>query len=454
MITVHEPARDIEVIANVDVLVVGGGPAGMSAAIAAAREGVDTLLVERYGCFGGNITQVGVEGYAWYRHEHTVEAGGLVFEYENRAIELGGVDPEPQSDSQALDAQLFKVVADQMVEEAGVRPILHMTAVEAIVEDGKIKGIICESKSGRQAILAKVVIDCTGDADIAALAGAPFEKGEPNQLMSVTTLFNCKGVNTAEFKDYIQNDLKPTYKDWGGYWSIETTGKEDDMFSPYFEKPFVEGVQEGIVKPDADVALGGSWSRITDEGEVTQLNVVFLGNCDCTDVMQLTHAEIAGRKAAMQAIEVLRKKVPGFEHAKLRDFGMTLGTRESRKILGKYRLTKEDVMEQGRFEDSIGIFPEFIDGIGYLYLPTTGRYFQIPYGCLVPQKVDNLLVAGRSISGDRVAHVSYRNMSCCTTTGQAAGVAAAVAVKDGVTTSNVDVKKVQSGLQKQNVRVF
>lgn len=150
----------------------------------------------------------------------------------------------------------------------------------------------------------------------------------------------------------------------------------------------------------------------------------------------------------------MRKYVPGFENARLRNFGMTMGTRESRQIDGLYRLTKEDVQNQARFEDSIGIFPEFIDGNGVLWLPTTGRYYQIPYRALVPREIQNLLVAGRAISGEIDAHASFRNMSCCVVTGQGAGTAAAISVKEGVPAAEVDIKKVQKALEKQGVRVF
>ncbi|MCP1225958.1 FAD-dependent oxidoreductase [Sebaldella sp. S0638] len=451
---IKELARETEVLAEVDVLVVGSGPSGLAAAIGAAREGADTLILERYGCFGGVITQVGVEGFAWYRHKETIEAGGLVPEFENKFKDIAGANPECQSESQALDAEMFKYVADEMILENNIKPLLHCTAVDVIIEDNIIKGIITESKSGRLVILAKRVIDCTGDADIAALAGAPYLKATKNELMSVTTMFHCKNVDIDRFNDYVKNDLKPTYKDWGGYWSIETTGKEDDLFSPYFEKPFVEGAEEGIVPKEEDVCLGGTWSSVTPEGEVTQLNVVFISNIDCTDVKDLTKAEIAGRRNALYSVEILRNKVPGFENAKLRNFGMTLGTRESRKIEGHYSLTKYDVMNQQKFEDSIAIFPEFIDGVGYLIKPTTGRYYQIPYRCILPQKIDNLLVAGRSISGDKIAHVSFRNMACCVATGQAAGIAAAVSIKEGTTTANTDVKKIQESLINQGIRIF
>lgn len=449
---IEEKAKQIPVLEEVEVLVAGGGPSGIAAAVGAARAGAKTMLVERYGCFGGVISQVGVEGFAWYRHEGTVEAGGVAFEFEEEALGMGGATKECQSDSQALDAEMFKCVADKMVTEAGVIPLFHCFASEAIVEDGCIKGIIIEGKSGRQAILAKRVIDCTGDGDIAALAGAPYTKRD--RLSCVTPLFNCRGVDSKKFLEYIETDLKPTYSDWRGEWEMETDGKEDSMFSPYLVAPFRKAIEDGALEKEPHIDYGGSFSTVTDEGEVLQLNAVFISGVDCTNVSDLTRAEIDGRKAVIKAVDALRKYVPGFENARLRNFGMTMGTREARQIDGLYKMTKEDVQNQGRFEDSIGIFPEFIDGNGLLWLPTTGRYYQIPYRSLVPKEIDNLLVAGRAISGDIDAHASFRNMSCCVVTGQGAGVAAAVSVKEGVPARDVDIKKVQAALERQNVRVF
>jgi len=155
----------------------------------------------------------------------------------------------------------------------------------------------------------------------------------------------------------------------------------------------------------------------------------------------------------MMAIRALQKFAPGFENAGLRNFGMTLGIRDTRKIVGKYNLTENDVRNQGRFESSIGIFPEFIDGYGVLILPTTGRYFQIPYETLQPTGVENLLVAGRSVAGDKISHASVRSMMCCTVTGQGAGVAAAVSVRENMSLSEVQLEAVQAELKRQGVRI-
>ena len=393
MDSIMEKPRSIPVLEKAQVLVVGGGPSGIAAALASARSGADTLLLERYGCFGGVITQVGIEAVAWCRHEGKVnEAGGILREMEDTALRMGASVKECQSDSQALDPEMFKYVCDQMLQQAGVRLLLDIYAVAAIVEDGLIRGVITESKSGRTAILADRVIDCTGDGDIMHLAGALYKKASRQDLMSVTELFSCRGVDTEQFTRYVQNDLNPTYRDWGGEcWAQQSTGKEENLFSPYLEKPFVEARKRGdLVIDDPSTSIGGTWSTITPEGEATQLNLVFMRSIDCTDVRDTTKAHLNGRRYCIEALRILREQVPGFQNARLRNFGMALGTRESRLLDGRYTLTKEDVFNQARFEDSIAIFPEFIDGRGYLVLPTTGRYYQIPYRALVPKNVDNL----------------------------------------------------------------
>ena len=456
MDSIMEKPRSIPVLEKAQVLVVGGGPSGIAAALASARSGADTLLLEQYGCFGGVITQVGIEAVAWYRHEGKVnEAGGILREMEDTALRMGASVKECQSDSQALDPEMFKYVCDQMLQQASVRLLLDIYAVAAIVEDGLIRGVITESKSGRTAILADRVIDCTGDGDIMHLAGALYKKASRQDLMSVTELFSCRGVNTEQFTRYVQNDLKPTYRDWGGEcWAQQSTGKEENLFSPYLEKPFVEARKRGdLVIDDPSTSIGGTWSTITPEGEVTQLNLVFMRNIDCTDVRDTTKAHLNGRRYCIEALRILREQVPGLQNARLRNFGMALGTRESHLLDGRHTLTKEDVFNQARFEDSIAIFPEFIDVRGYLVLSTTGRYYQIPYRALVPKNVDNLLVAGRCISGEPIAHTSFRNMSCCVATGQAAGTAAALSVQSHTTTADVHIPTLQQMLEAQGVRL-
>jgi len=445
-----EKSKHLEILTRCEVLIVGGGPAGLSAAIASARAGADTIIMERHSCFGGVITNVGMETIGWYRYPGTVDCEGVGTEMERIAQRIGASQKFPFNDSECLDTEKFKLLADELIQENNVRPLLHCYATDvARNEKNEVIGVITESKSGRKVIYCKRIVDATGDADIFKFAQARFTTLPVENRLGVTTVFNISGVDKDKFLKYVQ-DMKRTYKDWSQSWDQKTTGKEDHLRTPYLGDEFDEAEKEGVIPPR--LFLGGSWSSITDHGEIRNLNLAHMKGIDSTNVVDLTKAEIMGRKLSNYALSAMQAKIPGCEKATLRNFASTLGIRDSRKIVGKYNLTKHDVMNEARFEDSVGVFPEFIDGYKVLILPTTGRYFQLPYRCLQSPDVDNILAAGRCVAGDKISHAAVRNMMCCTVTGQAAGVAAAVSLEYR-NTSETPIEKIQDELRKQKVKL-
>ena len=277
--------------------------------------------------------------------------------------------------------------------------------------------------------------------------------------MGCTKVFSAAGVDVAKFKRYADQVAPRTYADWShGEWEQSSASrKEDGLRSPYLGPEIAAAAARGAIDPADAAGLTGSWSSLTEAGEATNLNLAHMRGYDMLDVRDQTKAEIEGRRQASVALAALRAEVPGFEAAKLRNFGQRVGVRDTRKLVSRRDLHEADVLGQLRCPDSIGVYPEFVDGYSILTLPTTGRYFQVPFGCMAPApgpgKVSNLLVAGRCVGGDRAGHAAMRNMMACTVTGQGAGAAAAVAVRRGEPAAEVDVAALQAELRRQGVRL-
>lgn len=434
----HEPARDIPVAGEVDVIVCGGGPAGVAAAISAARAGARTMLVEAAGYFGGMWT-LGMQTHATCFHDgKKVIVGGIAREIIDRLGVLGAAEnpdekivSNPKSWFASFDPEIMKCVLDDLITEAGVRPLLHTQCVGAWVEDGAVRGILTESKSGRQAVRAAVTIDCTGDADVAFFAGAPTVKGRPGdgKCQPVTLTFM---LANADF-------------DVMGRWAAEHPEERERLDR--------EAHARGELSSPARIALG---ARTVVPG-VSYHNVTRVLNVDITRAADLTRAEIEARRQVLEVVRYYRTYIPGFEKVRLLALAPSIGLRESRRIVGEYTLTAADVVSARAFPDGIARQRYYVDvhnpdgaGLegpaGQPPCPPPGSAYEIPYRCLVPIEREQLLVAGRCISADREALGSARVTVCCAEMGQAAGLAAAWAVRDGVPVRGVDGRALKQEL--------
>lgn len=434
MKTITCPSKEVPVIAETQVLVVGSGPAGISAAVASARCGAKTMLVERYGCFGGALFVGQVESYTWYFNKNTYTAQGISKEIEDRMIKIGGVQDDDRGCGHFLNPEKYKYMLDCWIQEEGITPLLHTLVVDVIMEGKTVKGVIVENKSGRGAILADRIVDATGDGDVAALAGAAYEKGENNngKVLPVTMVFGVSGVDTKTFRDYIESHPEMTNPDTHG-----------------LKLPFRRAKADGKWPVERD---GGAWKELTPTGEFTSLNLTLENGIDRTNVWDLTHAEIQGRQQVMWAVDVLRNyaKEMGFANCSLRSIAGQIGIRETRRIQGGYSICRRDVLGHSEFDDSIGVYTTFIDGE---VVSKDDAHFQLPYRMILPNGIENLSVAGRCASCDDDAIQTVRMMVCCATTGQAAGTASALSIKDDVVLRDLDIHTLQNQLVADGVRI-
>lgn len=424
-----EPAREIPIAGKSDVLVVGGGPAGIGAALAAARGGAQTTLVEHDGCLGGMWT-TGLLNPILDHHEK----GGIVEEIVARLRVAGKLTPGPRAN---FDVEYCKYMLDQMMAEAGVEVRLYRSAVETICDGDRVCGIVTESKSGREALLAQTVIDCTGDGDVCARAGVPYTKGRESDglMQSVTLFFMLANVR------YMQNRFGTDIHDMLAQAS-EKFGLAYDV--PYRTPAFFH-------QPHAEDSA--DWHTI--------VQLTHMYGYDGTNADDLTRATIEGRQQVQDGVRAMQY-VPELAGVELVSTAAHLGVRETRHIQGRYRLTEEDLIAGRRFEDGICVVRFNIDvhaakpaaGIKAIHIEG-GRVqpYHIPYRALVPINREHLLMAGRCISGSSRAHASFRVTGDCVAMGQAAGTAAALAVRYKIAPSALDPKDLVRQLRDDGIKI-
>jgi len=409
-----------------DVLVCGGGPAGICAAVSAARNGADTMLVERYGYLGGMATAGLVFPFMtrFAGDERIID--GVFQEIIERLDAKGGYGgPDRPA---MFDTEMLKVVADEICIESGVRLLFHTMLCGAEIGNARIDRAVIHNKSGERGIRAGMYVDATGDADLAYLAGVPCEKGrEGDHLTQPMTLnFRMAGVDKSRMPDR-------------------------NTITEFYLKARAEG---RIDCPRNDVL----WFVTPREDEI-HFNTTRIIRADATNAEDLTRAEIDSRRQVMQYVAFLKSDVPGFENAYLEMTAAQIGVRESRRIVGEYVLTAEDLLSARKFDDCIARGSYNVDihdpdgGGTVIKRLAPGESYDIPYRSLVPKKIDNLLVAGRPISSTHEAHSAIRIMPIAAAIGEAAGAAAALCVRDKTIPRKLDVGELQRVLSAQGANL-
>lgn len=413
---------------HTDVLVVGSGSAGATAAITAAQQGSSVALIERYGFMGGVSTQVLDTFYGFFTpgSQAYKVVGGVPDQIVSALMDKGRAlyRPNTYGAGQGItyDPETLKIVWETLASRADVRLLYHTFVLDVVRDGERVTGVIAVNKGGLMQIDATVIIDATGDADLAVAAGVPHDSPKTGaEVQSLTTTFHMINVEMEQAQAVSKNDLHQL-------------------------------MQEAIDSGDYDLPRKEGSIHITPFKGVMATNMTRVGDIDAVDAEALTQAEIEARYQAEQYAQFLIDKVPGYQYADMTHLSHQIGVRESRRIYGEYRLTKQDVLSARKFDDAIAICGAPIEdhhagnSTNWEYLPD-GETYGIPYRCLLPQQVDNLLVIGRCLSADHDAHASVRSMGQCMAMGQAAGVAAHLALTNQTAPRELPISMLQNHLQ-------
>ncbi|MBD3392641.1 MAG: FAD-dependent oxidoreductase [Chitinivibrionales bacterium] len=447
--SISERPRQTPVKLTCDVLVCGGGTAGPVAAIAAARNGADTVLVERYGSLGGAMINGATALHSFFNlykafpgAEKKQLVRGIPQEIVDRMAAAGGcpghLEQEKGFDYDSIatvfDHEIFKKVIIDMLDEAGVRLVLHSLIVDTVKDGGRVQGVLVESKSGREAILAKQTIDCTGDADVAHHAGVPWKNCSTDRH-GVGLTFGLANVDLNRAADWLETN--------GLLWQI-VHGKKDNLDDAIVRIGFnghgIPALEE-YMKPRG---MFGPLTVSLHRHELTYVNTLCAFPVDAIDTDQLTDAEKELRRQIDTVTRLFREHVPGFENAYVNHTSIQACVRRTRILECDYDLSLDEILDATRFDDEVALYG-FHDCAPRMMIKDAGAY-GVPYRALLPQRAEDLQVAGRMITSDYDAHMSTRNTVCCMALGQASGTAAALCSANNVSPRRLDVNLLRKKL--------